>query len=181
VQCPTMMVMVRVLGRPRASINTMRSLFALPVCVLLLVSAVTAGELEAAAASGPSALRLHVGEGSIRNYSNLRRGSASQIPSVLVDKQQQAIKRTGRQRRRKLEDGDDVNKWWEKYENDDDRTWFDDDEYKQYEQATRTNFWSMFTNPPAAWTARQWGVFAGFLMLMSICICCACKVLVPCC
>lgn len=147
----------------------MRSLFALPGYVLLLASAVTARDLQAAAASG--------------RYSYLRRGRTSKMPSVHVpvDQRQQTIKQTERQRRRKLEDGDDVNKWWEKYENDDDRTWFDDDEYKQYEQATRTNFWSMFTNPPAVWTARQWGVFAGFLMLMSICICCVCKVLVPCC
>ena len=94
-------------------------------------------------------------------------------------------------RRRKLEDEGYAEEWAEQYyeeeaaeadaaETDGDTAvWFDDDKYKEYEVATKKNFWSMFNNPPASWTARQWGFFAGVLTVFSIVFCCILKVFCP--
>mmetsp|Transcript_2597 Transcript_2597/g.4449 ORF Transcript_2597/g.4449 Transcript_2597/m.4449 type:complete len:190 (-) Transcript_2597:203-772(-) len=94
-------------------------------------------------------------------------------------------------RRQKLEDEIYAEEWAEQYyqveaaeadaaETDGDTAvWFDDDKYKEYEVATKKNFWSMFNNPPASWTARQWGFFAGVLTVFSIVFCCILKVFCP--
>lgn len=91
-------------------------------------------------------------------------------------------------RRRKLEDGGEAEEWAEQYFEEEaaeaeaaEAVWFDDDKYKEYEIEGRKNFWSMFNNPPASWTATQWGFFAGVLTVFSIVFCCIVKVFCPCC
>ena len=91
-----------------------------------------------------------------------------------------------------MEDGGESEAWAEQYfeeeaaeaeaaEADGEAVWFDDDKYKEYEIEGRKNFWSMFNNAPASWTATQWGFFAGVLTVFSIVFCCIVKVFCPCC